>query len=181
MNILPSSVRSGKVDFNEAFEILSGTGIEHVYHQVYPSGTTKPGTNSSEIICNCPFPGNHKNGDKNPSFSLNTEKNTFYCHGCNIGGNVIQLVQSVLGKSDAAEAYKSILGDQTPYLTKQHIEFSLPVNLAKNAVKTKGTVKPFKRKEMRSIAVSKCKKSLLCLSSNGLTKIFKLLKIKVFT
>ena len=141
MNILASSVRSGKVDFNKAFEILSGIGIERVYHQVYPSGTTKHGTSSSEIICNCPLPGNHRNGDKNPSCSLNTEKDTFYCHGCNTGGNVIQLVQQVLGISDAAEAYKSILGDQTPYLTQPHIEFSLPVNLAKNAVKTKGTVK----------------------------------------
>ncbi len=42
----------------------------------------------------CPMP-NHNDG--NPSFGVNTEKNTFNCFGCGCSGDLIKLVQDVEG------------------------------------------------------------------------------------
>ena len=40
--------------------------------------------------CHCPFPDHA--GDKNPSFSILKDKNTFKCFGCDKGGSVIDFV-----------------------------------------------------------------------------------------
>lgn len=52
-----------------------------------------------EYIHSCPLPlGMHRNGDKNPSASLNRETLLFNCFTCG-GGSVIWLVQNVLNVS----------------------------------------------------------------------------------
>lgn len=43
---------------------------------------------NGEYWTHCPF---HE-GDINPSFSINKDKNVFYCFGCNRGGSIIQFV-----------------------------------------------------------------------------------------
>jgi DNA primase len=53
----------------------------------------------NELWMPCPLPyGNHKNGDKNPSFSINMETGQCFCFVCG-GGNLVFLVSSVLGVS----------------------------------------------------------------------------------
>lgn len=52
-----------------------------------------------EILCSCPFPENHRNGDRHPSFRLNSEKGLWICYGCGERGNIVQLAQRVLGMS----------------------------------------------------------------------------------
>jgi DNA primase len=50
-----------------------------------------------ELIHSCPLPfGNHKNGDSNPSASLNRETLLFNCFTCG-GGSIIWLVQNCMG------------------------------------------------------------------------------------
>ena len=55
--------------------------------------------------CNCPSPS-HKNGDKKPSLYLYTEKNSFYCFGCGVGGDVISFYQTYC---ENLNAHKTIL------------------------------------------------------------------------
>lgn len=50
-----------------------------------------------ELIHSCPLPfGNHRNGDTNPSASLNSSTMLFNCFTCG-GGDVVWLVSNVLG------------------------------------------------------------------------------------
>ena len=50
-----------------------------------------------ELIHSCPLPfGGHKNGDTNPSASINTQTLLFNCFTCG-GGDVVWLVSNVLG------------------------------------------------------------------------------------
>lgn len=46
----------------------------------------------------CPFP-DHK--DKKASFSIDRKKNLWFCHGCGIGGSVIEFASIISGKSKA--------------------------------------------------------------------------------
>lgn len=52
-----------------------------------------------EVLCSCPFPENHRNGDSHPSFRINTDKGLWICYGCGERGNIVQLAQRVLGMS----------------------------------------------------------------------------------
>jgi DNA primase len=53
-----------------------------------------------ELWMPCPLPfGNHKNGDKNPSFSINLKNGKCYCFTCGGGGDLVWLVSSLMGTS----------------------------------------------------------------------------------
>lgn len=52
-----------------------------------------------EILCSCPFSQNHPNGDRHPSFRLNSEKGVYICYACGEKGNIVQLAEKVLGMS----------------------------------------------------------------------------------
>jgi DNA primase len=45
-----------------------------------------------EWVGRCPLPGHE---DRSPSFTVNPEKNVFFCHGCLRGGDVIELARLV--------------------------------------------------------------------------------------
>jgi hypothetical protein len=45
-----------------------------------------------EYVGRCPF---HE--DKTPSFSVNEEKGLFHCHGCHVGGDVINFIELIEG------------------------------------------------------------------------------------
>ena len=60
-----------------------------------------------EILCHCPFTENHKNGDRNPSFSFNTKRLVYNCFSCG-GGNLTSLVKTLQRLSDE-EAERWIL------------------------------------------------------------------------
>jgi DNA primase len=63
-----------------------------------------------ELIHSCPLPfGNHRNGDTNPSASLNTSTLLFNCFTCG-GGDVVWLVSNVLGIS-RGDAYALLRGE----------------------------------------------------------------------
>lgn len=53
----------------------------------------------------CPF-----HSEKSPSFSINQEKQIFHCFGCGMGGDVITLVEKLLGVN-SLEATKIINND----------------------------------------------------------------------
>jgi len=55
------------------------------------------------------FSSVHKNGDQNPSLSVSN--GLYYCHGCGVKGDAIQLVREVRGLSfQEAKAYLESLG-----------------------------------------------------------------------
>lgn len=65
-----------------------------------------------EIIHSCPLPfGAHRNGDANPSASLNYKKLTFACLGCGASGGFLWFVASCRGE-EAGGAW-AWLGSQT--------------------------------------------------------------------
>ena len=47
-----------------------------------------------ERVGRCPLPDHE---DKTPSFTVNPEKNVFFCHGCVRGGDVIDLARFAWG------------------------------------------------------------------------------------
>jgi hypothetical protein len=62
--------------------------------------------NGDELIHSCKLPfGMHKNGDSNPSASLNRETLLFNCFTCG-GGSIIWLVQNCLGISKEETIYR---------------------------------------------------------------------------
>jgi DNA primase len=52
-----------------------------------PGGLRRVG---KEWASRCPLPGHE---DRSPSFTVNLEKNVFFCHGCLRGGDVVELAR----------------------------------------------------------------------------------------
>lgn len=112
-------------------------------HKSHATGKKKDGN-----MISCPFP---EHPDKNPSAFINTETNTWYCKGCERGGDVYDLAAIGLGypvpgykdgalfhklRKDMAEAFgwrfKSVPGGEIiwkdePAPTPQPVEQSTPI------------------------------------------------------
>src|SRR5919112_1550794 len=56
-----------------------------------PGGLRRVG---KEWAGRCPLPGHE---DRSPSFTVNPEKNVFFCHGCLRGGDVVELARLAWG------------------------------------------------------------------------------------
>ena len=56
----------------------------------------------------CPNSSAHKNGDKDPSCSIDAEKGLFYCHTCGASGSVIDYARILHRHSDALSAAKEL-------------------------------------------------------------------------
>ena len=82
-------------------DLLAEFGVTHV--KATPKG---------ELIHSCPLPfGGHRNGDRNPSASLNFRKLTFKCLGCGNSGGLLWFIASCRGET--SEEAKTWLNDQT--------------------------------------------------------------------
>jgi len=82
---------------NALREIFAGLDARVVLHDIL--GVHEITESGDEYIHRCPLPfGMHKNGDRNPSASLNQETLLFNCFTCG-GGSVIWLVQNCLNVS----------------------------------------------------------------------------------
>lgn len=69
-------------------ELLSEFGVTHVRR-----------TDRGELIHSCCLPfGGHKNGDRNPSASLNFRKLTYRCLGCGSGGGLLWFIAVCRGE-----------------------------------------------------------------------------------
>ncbi|MDP9476789.1 MAG: CHC2 zinc finger domain-containing protein [Actinomycetota bacterium] len=70
-----------------------------------PGGLRRVG---GEWAGRCPFPDHE---DRSPSFTVNPEKNVFFCHGCLVGGDVVELARHAWGysKDEVATAAAMLL------------------------------------------------------------------------
>ena len=68
---------------------------------------------NDEVQCSCPYSQNHANGDRHPSFRLNTAKGVYVCFGCGEKGNLVKLAQDILGM-DRYEAVRTFDVELTP-------------------------------------------------------------------
>jgi DNA primase len=70
-----------------------------------PSGLRRVG---KEWVGRCPLPDHE---DRSPSFTVNPEKNVFFCHGCLRGGDVVELARLAWGydQRDAHVAAANLL------------------------------------------------------------------------
>lgn len=71
----------------------------------------RPPTVYGEIIHSCPIPGGHRNGDQNPSASLNYKRLTFNCLGCGAQGGLLWFMATA--KGEEYEDARRWLGEQT--------------------------------------------------------------------
>jgi len=79
------------------YEIFQNLDARSVLQDIL--GISQINETGEELIHSCPLPfGMHRNGDSNPSASLNHETLLFNCFTCG-GGNVIWLVQNCLNVS----------------------------------------------------------------------------------
>ncbi len=56
-----------------------------------------------EALTNCPWPENHKRGDRSGSFSVNFNMQVFNCHVCNVGGSFRTLAEQLRIPVDTVE------------------------------------------------------------------------------
>lgn len=71
-----------------------------VYVQWFaPQSVRQGGNNEVNVSCfNTDF---HRGGDSNPQLGFNTAKNTYYCHACNVTGDIVDLTAVKYGFADA--------------------------------------------------------------------------------
>ena len=125
MNIISSSELSGKQKCDGYYERLCHEGILALYKRYKPAGKIKENNNGA--LVQCPV---HQ--DNNPSCSMNTHDNVYYCHACGASGNIVDLLQHFTGKT-GIDAYIQHFGDAPRHFSKPAV---------KNAnVKTNGKVR----------------------------------------
>lgn len=103
-------------------ELFSGLDARSVLQDII--GVHEIIENGDELIHRCPLPfGIHKNGDSNPSASLNRETLLFNCFTCG-GGSVIWLVQNCLNvtKDDAIAILKNEVAELKVVSVEDFIE-----------------------------------------------------------
>lgn len=82
-------------------DLLAEFGVTHV-----------KATAKGELIHSCPLPfGQHRNGDRNPSASLNFRKLTFNCLGCGSSGGLLWFIAAL--KGETTEGARDWLNAQT--------------------------------------------------------------------
>jgi len=91
-------------------DLKSNFSIVDVFSQLFPD--TQLRKSSNKFYCLCPF---HQ--ETNPSFFLYPETNTFYCFGCQVGGDVIELVKKALN-CNFEQAIKYLTGGKDEYKRK---------------------------------------------------------------
>jgi hypothetical protein len=90
----------GRID---GYDLLNALNIESAYEV------------GGNIMCHCPNPDNHSNGDAHPSFGLNMEKMKYNCWVCG-GGDLLDLVRWQNG-ANFEQAEKFLLSLATLELT----------------------------------------------------------------
>ena len=95
---IPDSFLDELVSKNDIYDVVSG----------YVRLTKRSGSN---VFGLCPF-----HNEKTPSFSVNTDKQIYYCFGCQLGGNVINFVKEIDNVSyrDAVEILAARVGMIVP-------------------------------------------------------------------
>lgn len=58
-------------------------------------------SSGNEVNLSCFNTDFHKGGDVNPQFGINTTLNTYYCHACNVRGDIIDLAAVRFGIADS--------------------------------------------------------------------------------
>lgn len=58
-------------------------------------------SSGNEVNLSCFNTDFHKGGDVNPQFGINTTLNTYYCHACNVRGDIIDLAAVRFGLADS--------------------------------------------------------------------------------
>jgi len=89
------------------YELIKSTKIEDIIAKYI---SFEDDSNTSDIRAICPF-----HLDTDPSFSINTDKQVYYCFGCKRGGNVITFIKEIEGisKEEAIVYLKNLLGIET--------------------------------------------------------------------
>lgn len=95
------------------YELIKNVKIEDIISKYI---TFEDDSNSDDIRAICPF-----HLDSNPSFSINSTKQVYYCFGCKRGGNVITFIRDIenISKEEAVQYLKNLLGIET---TKEDFE-----------------------------------------------------------
>ena len=88
----------------DAREVLAHYGAEHITEQPGENGTT-------ELVHSCLIDRvepHHKNGDANPSASVNIEKRKFICYASNWRGDLFHLIMKMEGKETFSDGLLAV-------------------------------------------------------------------------
>lgn len=85
----------------------------HSMSDVAGRHTKLTGKNERRQMGCCPF-----HPDRSPSFEVNDQKGTYYCHGCGAGGDQITLLMKLEGMT-FRQAVEWLLGDELPVITPE--------------------------------------------------------------
>lgn len=72
-----------------------------VYQRWFNPQSVRPG-GGDEVNCSCFNTDFHRGGDANPQLGFNTAKNTYYCHACNVTGDIVDLTAIKYGFANAS-------------------------------------------------------------------------------
>lgn len=84
-----------------AKEELKSIDLVKVYRRLFP-GKEVASTRGTETQVSCFNKHGHANGDRNPSMSINTSLNVYKCFGCEIQGDVIDMIAHRMGYESAS-------------------------------------------------------------------------------
>lgn len=88
-------------------------------------GAQRVSRKGHELIHSCLLPfGLHRNGDRNPSASLNEDKLVYYCFACSSGGTLLWATSTILNLStyEAKRLIQKNLPENTPHQFIEHLD-----------------------------------------------------------
>lgn len=91
---------SGETADDGAKRELRNLPLLSIYRNWFNPASERVGGND-EVNLSCFNTDFHSGGDVNPQFGINTVKNTYYCHACNVRGDIIDLAAVYYGFADS--------------------------------------------------------------------------------
>ncbi|USH44998.1 hypothetical protein SEA_CAMERICO_1 [Gordonia phage Camerico] len=80
-----------------AKEELKNIDLLKVYKRLFPNKQVSRTTGNEETQVQCFNEAGHSHGDRNPSMSINTDKQAFMCFGCDAGGDIFSMIAYKMG------------------------------------------------------------------------------------
>lgn len=105
--------QSNRLPDAEFERLVQSARDRHAMSDVARRHTDLKGKNDRRLAGVCPF-----HPDRTPSFEVNDEKGTYYCHGCGAGGDQITMLVKLEGMT-FRQAVEWLLGDELPVISPE--------------------------------------------------------------
>lgn len=107
------SSRSSRLSEAEFRDVCDRARERHSISDIVARHTTLKKRGARELVGLCPF-----HSEKTPSFEVNDNKGTYYCHGCGKSGDVIRFLVEREGMT-FMQAVQVLMGDEFPVISEE--------------------------------------------------------------